>query len=49
MRIRKRFEEKVVKLVDVGLPYLCRHLKDSVLGHVMRYVRKRGGGSKGDH
>ena len=26
-----RFEERVIKLVDVGAPNLCRHFKDGVL------------------
>ena len=31
VEIRKRFEEKVTKLVDVGEPYLWGHFKHGVL------------------
>ena len=29
--MRKRFEEKVMTLVDVGVPNLCGHFKDGIL------------------
>ena len=41
MKIRKRFEEKVIKLVDVGAPKLWGHIKDWSYRHVMRYVGRR--------
>ena len=28
---RKQFEEKVIKLVDIGVPNLWRHFKDGIL------------------
>ena len=31
MKIRKQFEEKVIELVDVGVPNLWGHFKDGVL------------------
>ena len=31
VKIRKRFEEKVIKLVDVGAPNLWGHFKDGSL------------------
>ena len=31
MKIWKQFEEKVIKLVDVGVPNLWGHLEDGVL------------------
>ena len=31
VKIRKCFEEKVTKLVDIGAPNLCGHFKDGVL------------------
>ena len=49
MKIRKRFEEKVIKLVDVGVPNLRGHFVDRVLkvcGEVCGKKRERR--SKGD-
>ena len=37
--IRKRFEEKVIELVDAGIPNWWGHLKDGVQRHMMRCVR----------
>ena len=31
LKIRKQFEEKYIKFVDVGAPNLWRHLKDGVI------------------
>ena len=31
LKIRKRFEEKVIQLVDVAMPNLCGHYKDGIL------------------
>ena len=31
LKVRKRYEEKVAKLVDVGAPNLWGHFKDGVL------------------
>ena len=44
VKISKRFEEKVIKLVDVGVPNLWGHCKDAFLDHVMRCVGRRVGG-----
>ena len=49
VEIRKRFEEKVIKLVEDGAPNLWRYFKDGVLkacGEVSG--KKRGRTSKGD-
>ena len=43
-KIRKRFEEKVTELVDVGASDLRGHIKDGDQRHVMRCVGRRGGG-----
>ena len=40
VKIRKRFEEKVTKLVDVGAP----NLGDSSRMGFQRHVERRGGG-----
>ena len=42
VKIRKRFEEKAIKLVDIGAPNLWGHIKDGVKTHVMRYVGEEG-------
>ena len=48
MKIRKRFEEKVTKLVDVGVPNLLGHFKDGVLMACDEVCgKKRGRRSKG--
>ena len=31
LKIKKRFEEKVIKFVDVGVPNLWGHFKDGIL------------------
>ena len=50
MKIRKRFEEKVAELVDVGAPNLWGHFKDGVLEACERCVGCRGrGGVKEVH
>ena len=41
VKIRKQFEEKVAKLVDVGAPNLWGHFKDCVLKALMRCVGRR--------
>ena len=47
--IRKRFEQKVIKLVDVEVPNFRVHFKDGVLKACDEvYGNKRGGRSKGD-
>ena len=49
VKIRKRFEEKVIKLVDVGSPNLWGHFKDGVLMACDDMCgKKRGRRSKGD-
>ena len=49
VKIRKRFAEKVTKLVDVGAPNLCGHFKDGVLEACDEVCgKKRGRRSKGD-
>ena len=49
VKIRKRFEEKVTKLVDVGAPNLWGHFKDGVLKACDEVGgKKRGRRSKGD-
>ena len=48
MKIRKRFEEKVIKLVDVGAPDLWGHFKDGVLKACDEVCGKRIWRSKGD-
>ena len=41
VKIRKRFEEKVIKLVDVGALYLWGHFKDGVLKACAEVCRKK--------
>ena len=49
MKIRKRLEEKVIKLVDVGSPNLWGHFKDGVLKACDEVCgKKRGSRNKGD-
>ena len=49
VKIRKQFEEKVTKLVDVGAPNLCGYFKDGVLEACHDVCgKKRGRRSKGD-
>ena len=49
MKIRKRFEEKVTELVDVGAPHLWGHYKNGVLKACDEVCwNKRGGGRKRD-
>ena len=49
VKIRKPFEEKVVKLVDVGVQKLCGHFKDGALKACDDVCGKdRGRKSKGD-
>ena len=49
VKIRKRFEVKVNKLVDVGVPNLWGHFKDGVLKVCDEVCgKKRGRRSKGD-
>ena len=49
VKIRKRFEEKVTELIDVGAPNLWGHFKDGVLEACHEVcVKKRGCRSKGD-
>ena len=49
MEIRKRFEEKVIKLVDVGVPYLWGDSKDGGLKTCDRvYWKNMGSSSEGD-
>ena len=44
MKISKRCEEKVIKLVDVGEPYLWGHFKDGILKACDEVCWKRWGG-----
>ena len=47
--IRKRFEEKVIKLIGVGGQHLSGHFKDGILkAHDEVCGKKREGRSKGD-
>ena len=49
VQIRKQFEEKVIKLVDVGAPNLWGLFKHGVLKVCDEVcVGRRGGGSKGE-
>ena len=49
VKIRKRFKEKVTKLVDVGVPNLWEHFKDGVLKACDEVCgKKRGRRNKGD-
>ena len=41
--IRKRFDEKVILLVDVGEPNMWEHFKDGVLKACDEVVRRIGG------
>ena len=44
VKIRKRFEGKIIELVDVGAPNLWRHLNDGDLKACDEvYEKKRGG------
>ena len=49
VKIRKRFKEKLIKLLDVGAPNLWGHFKDGVF-QACDYMcgKKRGRRSKGD-
>ena len=49
VKIRKRFEEKVTKLVDVGVPNLWGHLKDGVLKACDEVCGKKRGEAKEIH
>ena len=48
VKIRKCFEEKVIKLVDVGAPNLWGHFKDGVLGACDEVFGKKRGISNRD-
>ena len=49
VKIRKRFQEKVTKLIDVGAPNLWGHIKDGVLKACDEVCgKKRWRRSKGD-
>ena len=48
MKIRKRFEEKVIKLDDVGAPNLWGHFTVGVLKASDEVCGKKLGRSKGD-
>ena len=43
VKIRKQLEEKAMKLVDVGVPNLWRHLKDGVLKEGDKVCGKKEG------
>ena len=44
MKIRKRFEEKVTELVDVGAPNLLLHFKDGISKACDEVSGKKRGG-----
>ena len=46
LKIRKRFEEKVIKLVDVGAPYLWGHFRDGALKACNEVCGKKTGRSR---
>ena len=48
VKIRKRFEEKVIKLVDVAVPNLWGHFKDGVLKACDEVCGKKRGRRSGD-
>ena len=49
VKIRKRFEEKVIELVDVGTSHLFRHFMDGVIKACDEVCgKKRGRRNKGD-
>ena len=43
VKIRKQFEDKVIKLVDVGAPNLWEHFMDGVLRACDEVCGKKGG------
>ena len=46
VKMRKRFEEKVAKLVDVGAPILWGHLWDGVFEACDEVCWRKGGGGE---
>ena len=48
LKIKKRFEEKVIEFVDIGAPNVWGHFKDGIVKTCDELCEKRGRRSKGD-